>query len=501
MKKFLKFIFFCVIPIALLAVGIWFAVRFHNRKNLSAQMVAADVDRTFVVKRGEMTLGLRLNGNVVANKKHKIGLEASYSTKILDIVDENTHVKEGDLLVTFEETELQERIDELSTNLSNTEEELTVAEENVKIQERSNAVTLREAEDSVKQAASALRKYLRLTRSEKRDSYDLGIMNAETSLKTAEKNYSDKKDEISKTSASDESERASNEQALSKLQDAISSAENSLQTARNNRKSFKRYDDPIQKMTLNNNLEHSILNLEKARISTSSSLLQAKKRVDNLTANRRRIATQLTRYQSYLPMMKIYAPTDGIVIYGDPDSRYTADEIKPGTDAHKGMILLTIPEMSNLMVDFDLPEAFRSKINPGNKVIITPESIPTLKVGGSISEIATLPVNQFFWDDTSPKIYPSRITLDSQDDQLVNGMSVLIEIISSVLQDVLYIPVEAVFENDKGFYVYVNKDGVPAEIPVKIGDSNDNTVCITEGVSEGDIVYLYRPYQKKQTEE
>lgn len=501
MKSFLKVIFYVILPICLVAFGAWYAIRLHQQKNAAIKISDNDIDRTYVVTRGDMTLGLRLNGNVVANKKHKLSLEASYSTKVLEVIDENAHVKEGDLLVTFEDTDLLERIDELTTSLSNTEEELTVAEENVKIQERTNVVSLREAEDRVRQATSALRKYLRLTRSDKRANYDLSISNATVSLATARKNYSDRKSEISKTSASDDNERKSHENELNRLKDSIKTAENSLNTARNNRKSFKRYDDPIQMMSLNNELKHAELNLDKTRISTTSSLLQARKRVDNLSANKRRMQQQLTRYQSYVPLMKIVAPADGIVIYGDPDRRGGYEEVKPGMEVYKGQVLLTIPEMSNLIVDFDLPEAFRSKINLGNKVVVTPESIQTLKVSGSISDIATLPVNQFFWDDTSPKIYPSRISLDTQNELLVNGMSVQIEIISDVLKNVISVPIEAIFENDKGFFAYVNHEGIPKETPVTISDSNDNSVCVTDGLSEGDVVYLYRPYQKKQSEE
>ena len=76
-------------------------------------------------------------------------------------MDENTPVKEGDVLIEFEDSDLIERIEEMRTTLSNTEEELVIAIENEKIQERKNEVTLREAEDRVRQAESDQRKYLR----------------------------------------------------------------------------------------------------------------------------------------------------------------------------------------------------------------------------------------------------------------------------------------------------------------------------------------------------
>ncbi len=503
MKKPAKVFIFVLLPALLLAGGLYYGVRVYKHKDVSASKSAGskDPDRTYRVTRGDMTLGLRLNGTIVANKKHKLGLEANFATQILTVVDENTSVKEGDVLIEFEDSDLIERIEEMRTTLSNTEEELVIAIENEKIQERKNEVTLREAEDRVRSTESDLRKYLRLTRSQKRDSNDLAIANAEANLATAKKNYSDKKYDITHSGVTDDAARKANENELKNLQSKIESSENSLNQAEIEGKSFKHYDDPIKLMSLNNSVAQARLNLEQARISTSSALVQAKKRVDNLRANSRRQAATLERYESYLPMMKLTAPTDGIVIYGDPDRRWGGEDIKPGLEVRKGEILLTIPEMTNLMVNFDLPEAFRSKVQIGNQAIITPEAITTLKIKGQITEIATLPVNQMYWDETSPKIYPSRIALEVQDPQLVNGMSVIVEIVSSVLHDVISVPMEAVFENDKGFFVFVNKNGNPEEVPVTIGDSNDTAVCITDGLKDGDVVYLYRPYQKKQSDQ
>ena len=59
----------------------------------------------------------------------------------------------------------------------------------------------------------------------------------------------------------------------------------------------------------------------------------------------------------------------------------------------------------------------------------------------------------------------------------------------------------SLLENDKGFFVFVNRNGSPEEVPVTVGDSNDTAVGITEGLENGDVVYLYRPYQKKQSDQ
>jgi multidrug efflux pump subunit AcrA (membrane-fusion protein) len=170
-------------------------------------------------------------------------------------------------------------------------------------------------------------------------------------------------------------------------------------------------------------------------------------------------------------------------------------------DIWKRLILMTIPDMANLIIDFDLPEQYRSKVKIGDKVIISPDSLPGVKLRGKISKIATLPVNMIHWDQSSPKIYKSVITLDEQSDKLVSGMSVQVEIVTKVIKGTLFVPVEAVFEDNDRFFVYKKTFSGPKEVEVTIGESNDNYVQIEKGLQENDIVYLYRPYQKKDVDE
>ena len=267
-----------------------------------------------------------------------------------------------------------------------------------------------------------------------------------------------------------------------------------------NRKVFRRYDHPSKMTRLTNALEQAKLNLRKVKISTESKLVQQKKSIENYRRRIRRTQEQLNRYKEYMTMMELTAPVDGVVIYADPDRRWGNLDVKPGIEVGKGQVLITIPEMSNLVVDFDLPEQYRSKINIGDRAIIYPDSLPGTRFEGTVAHIATLPVNLISWDSSSPKIYKSRIRFDSQSPLLVNGMSVQISIVTKTIPKTLFVPVEAVFEDSDRFFVYRGSLTGPKEVDVKIGESNDNFVQILEGLEEGDVVYLYRPYQKKDSE-
>ena len=77
-------------------------------------------------------------------------------------------------------------------------------------------------------------------------------------------------------------------------------------------------------------------------------------------------------------------------------------------------------------------------------------------------------------------------------------MSVQINVVTRIIPNTIFVPVEAVFEENDRFFVYRSGLGGPSEVDVTIGESNDNFVQITKGLDEGDVVYLYRPYQKTQ---
>ncbi|MDD3117627.1 MAG: efflux RND transporter periplasmic adaptor subunit [Victivallales bacterium] len=482
------------------AVGLWFGVvqPMWKKEAPAAGKPAAkngDLDRTYKVRRDDLVIGLSQGGYVNANQKHKMSLQANYNTKLLWIIEENTKVKAGDILAKFETEKLKEQIEDLEIEIDDLKKELELAIESRKIQISTNAADLQAAEEKLLQANDEMRKYYRFERTSKRDELDLAISNAEAAVEAAQNNYDtvrDRDPEVSEDENPDEKKR----KLLKEAQTKVDERETALNNAEGNLRVFRRYDNPSKITRLMNACQQAELNLRKVKISTESKIVQVNKSIENFRRRIRRTSDRLDRYKSYMDMMELHAPVDGVVIYGDPDQRWSKIEVKLGMDINKRQVLITIPEMSNLMVEFDLPEQYRSKVSVGNRAVVSPDSLPGLKFDGTVSHIDTLPVNLVYWDSSSPKVYKSKIKLDQQSAKLVSGMSVQINIVTRTIQNTIFVPVEAVFEDDDRFFVYRTGVGGPKEVDVKIGVSNDNFVQIMEGLKEGDMVCLYQPYQK-----
>lgn len=85
----------------------------------------------------------------------------------------------------------------------------------------------------------------------------------------------------------------------------------------------------------------------------------------------------------------------------------------------------------------------------------------------------------------------SRFSLDAQDAAgLEAGQYAMVYLVTGTKEDVLLIPSNALYSDSEGRYVYRLEDGRRVRCPVTTGRSNQIQVEITEGLNEGDWVYV-----------
>ncbi len=465
------------------------------RKNAISKDGTA-LDRFFTVRRGDMVIGVFLSGNVNAKQKHKLALEANFRTTLTWVVPENSTVKKGDVVARFETDDLTQKIEELDLSLQNSLKERDISLEEISIQKSVNEAQKKIAGDSLLDAEDAFVKYRKLEGPKDSDTQNVKVEEAGKLLEDALKCFEEALATFKQTVFMEEDDRRKEMEKLTALEKKVKTEEINYNNSILDRKIFKRFTYPNKLTQLSNKVEQEKLNLNKASVTANSQLLQKENQLSKIEAQIKKNQYDLEKHRSYVPQMQLVAPVDGIVTYSDPDRRWGAQEIKVGMEVRPREVLVTIPEMSTLVVEFDLPEQYRAKVKTGDKVVVQPDSIPNLKITGKLSSIAPTPVSQIHWDRNSPKIYPSKVELDEQPESLVSGMSVRIEIITDTIKDILYVPVEAVFDEGGKYFVYLKMNGAPEVREVQIGASNDYYVEIKSGLQAGETVYLYRPFQK-----
>lgn len=131
----------------------------------------------------------------------------------------------------------------------------------------------------------------------------------------------------------------------------------------------------------------------------------------------------------------------------------------------------------------NISEVDVAKVNPGQKVTLTVDSLPGKTFSGKVATIDRIGVVS-----SGVTNYPSIIKFDTAANEILPNMSITASIITNQKDDVLNVPSEAVRSSNGSFSVRLMSKGQPVETPVEVGLTSDTQTEIVSGVKEGDIV-------------
>jgi multidrug efflux pump subunit AcrA (membrane-fusion protein) len=130
------------------------------------------------------------------------------------------------------------------------------------------------------------------------------------------------------------------------------------------------------------------------------------------------------------------------------------------------------------------------KIKVGQEVDVGIDAYPELKFKGHVEKVGLIAKEKGRWGTSDVKTFDVDILLDGTDPRLKPGMSAKSTIHVNKLEDVVCVPVEAVFEENGKYFCYALKFGKRAKVEIQTGQNNDNFVEVKEGLKEGDTVVL-----------
>jgi multidrug efflux pump subunit AcrA (membrane-fusion protein) len=137
-----------------------------------------------------------------------------------------------------------------------------------------------------------------------------------------------------------------------------------------------------------------------------------------------------------------------------------------------------------------------SKVLVGQRVEIRPDAYSDSVFTGKVETVANLAQNKDY--RSKIKIFPVQIRIDGTSKTLLPGLTVSCKIIVSEVPEVLYIPLEALF-NEQGLdFVYLKSGSKFRHQPVRTGAINTDYAIISEGLKEKDLVALSNPFLKKE---
>ncbi len=243
------------------------------------------------------------------------------------------------------------------------------------------------------------------------------------------------------------------------------------------------------------------LELKKKEVKTKEE--QKKADIANATYQRDLKKEELERTKRQLQDAVIRSPASGMVVlarfWDGSDRRKFAE----GDNLWPNRQVCTIPDLSSMLANVRINESDAPKIEKGTPVNIVLEAIPDRSIKGKVKDISTLATELRPWQGGTPgqKTFDVTVSLSESDPQSIKpGMSADVEFVLDVIDDAVYVPIEAVFEIDQKTWSYTKNGKKFKRVEVKTGKRNENHVVIEKGLSEGQEIALVDPFLAREDE-
>ena len=244
------------------------------------------------------------------------------------------------------------------------------------------------------------------------------------------------------------------------------------------------YEPPATQRQARIELDKADRNYGQAVENYQVMLQQAIANMQEVSVSLRKARQEHQEMLTILNQFTIYAPKAGMVIY-----RRDYNGQKQGTGSSVSVWDPTVAELPNLKEMKSktyVNEIDISKVKIGQNVKIGVDAFPDKQYTGLVTEVANIGQQL---PNSNAKVFEVIIEVNEFDTILRPAMTSKNEIITSTLDNVLYLPLECVQSNDSISYVYEGS----TKKQVMVGPSNDNEIVIEAGLSEGDEVYLLPP--------
>ncbi len=405
------------------------------RFQTSKEKVSAGNQKTNTVRitKMDLTKSISATGTLASAQTKTVSAKVNDIVVKKVLVEVGDSVKKGDSLVTFDEGDLQDALQDAKENLANAKESAD-----------------REVSSAQTQLSDAKENY-----SAEKSKQANEIATAKKTLAEAKKTVSQLEKQIKK--AKNQQDKTSLEQQLTQAKEKKEQAQAAYQTAVSNQSSSNR-----QNQSSITNAENAV---ESAKSNRTKSIKEAQKQVDEAQEN--------------LDQCAVTATMDGLV---------TAVNVTEG-DSYSGGSLVQIEDTSAYTITTTVDEYDISDVKKGQKVVILTEATEEDELEGEITFVAPstsstsnssssesgTPSGSSGNNSSDSSGYEVKIQVKSTDDRLKLGMTAKCSIILEEAENVLAVPYDAVNQSKKGNTITVIEDdsSTEKEISVSLGMESD----------------------------
>lgn len=190
--------------------------------------------------------------------------------------------------------------------------------------------------------------------------------------------------------------------------------------------------------------------------------------LEDTTARLAEARAQLDRAEQRFANRTITAPFTGVV---------GLSEIDPGAWIEEGQLITTLDDLSDVEVEFSLPETLFASVHIGQQIFARSAAFPGQSFNGQIAAIDSRV-------DPVSRSFRTRAIIPNPDGVLPAGMFMSLTLTLNETEQVV-VPEEAVVFQAAETYVFVAMNGKANRIRVTTGQRQDGMVAITQGLENG----------------
>lgn len=414
MKK--RKVLIIVIVIVLVVVGVATAIVMKNKKSQQkAKGTMTQKQSTISLGKMDLTTSISATGTIQSERSKMVSADVNGVEVTSVKVSVGDEVKKGDVLVTFDESDLQESLSDAKENLSDAEDEA--------------ARNLSSAKEQLSDAKETYR--------DEKEKLAEDISDAKEELTFVKKQVTTLKKQIS--AEKNTSEKTKLEEQLTKAEESAKQAENAYETAVSNRENTNKQNKK--------NIENAEDAVESAESNKKKSMKEAQKQVEEA--------------EETLAKCSVTASMDGII---------TASNISEG-DTYNGGDMFQIDNVGTYVVSTSVDEYDISNVSKGQRVVILTEATGDDEIEGEITFVAPSTGStslssgssqgesmSMSSSSSSGSGYEVKIQVKTADERLRMGLTARCSIILQEVADVYAVPYDAVHENTDGTtVVYVSE--------------------------------------------
>lgn len=243
-------------------------------------------------------------------------------------------------------------------------------------------------------------------------------------------------------------------------------------------------------------IKQAEISLDKAKRAYHQAVENNKIKKKQNIEKMREVAAELRKVQSeydgmtkVLESFNVLAPEDGMVIY---EKGWDGKPIKAGSQIQMWEpTVATLPDLTKMQSKTFVNEVDVRKVKPGQAVEVGLDAYPDKRLTGLVTRVANVGEQR---PNSDAKVFEVTVEVNGTDPTLRPSMTTSNKIIASVVDSVLFVPLESLHSQyDSITYVFLKNGLNTVKKEVIVGDRNSNEAIILEGISENDRVFLSVP--------